>query len=337
MTKDFNKLIQKAQHIVIIQAENPDADSLGSAIALESILTTLSKEVSLYCKVNIPDHLRFLTAWSRVSNELPLNFDLSIIVDTSSNSLLERLTDIERKKIAKSHVIVIDHHDSDNSLTFNSSLAIIDPTKSSTCEIIYDLNTGLKTELQEDAIIALGSGILADTLGLMTTKTSSDTIRIIADLVDQGLNLTNLDNIRKQSYRKSLELTKYKGELLQRIETYSENRVAILKIPYEEIIKYSPIYNPAVLVMEDMKLIKQNAIAIVLKLYNDRRITAKIRSNYNYPIANELANEFGGGGHQYSSGFKTYDYEDVNVLKQAIIKKATNLIEQCDEDIQHSN
>lgn len=333
MNKDFNNLIHEAQRIVVIQAENPDADSLGSAIALESILTTLSKEVSLYCKVNIPDYLRYLTAWSRVSSELPVSFDLSIIVDTSSNSLLERLTDAERKKIAKSQVIVIDHHDSDNSLPFNSSLTIIDPSKSSSCEIIYDLNKGLKTKLQEDAIIALGSGILADTLGLMTIKTSSDTIRIIADLVDQGLNLTSLDNIRKESYRKSLELTKYKGELLQRIETYSDSKIALLEIPYHEIIKYSPIYNPAVLVMEDMKLIKQTAIAIVLKLYNDQRITAKIRSNYNYPIANELANEFGGGGHQYSSGFKTYDYPDINILKQAIIKKATNLIKKCDENI----
>lgn len=42
------ELVAKAERIIVLQADNPDADSLGSALALESILGDLGKEVTLY-------------------------------------------------------------------------------------------------------------------------------------------------------------------------------------------------------------------------------------------------------------------------------------------------
>jgi nanoRNase/pAp phosphatase (c-di-AMP/oligoRNAs hydrolase) len=51
-------LIDAAKSIVVIQAENPDGDSLGSAVALEEILGDLGKDVSLYCPDEIPKYLR---------------------------------------------------------------------------------------------------------------------------------------------------------------------------------------------------------------------------------------------------------------------------------------
>ena len=55
--------ISGAQHIVIIQADNPDGDSLSSALALEEIIGDLGKDVSLYCAVMVPDYLKHLTGW----------------------------------------------------------------------------------------------------------------------------------------------------------------------------------------------------------------------------------------------------------------------------------
>ena len=52
MYNKFNVFLQGKNKICIIQAENPDGDSLGSAIALDYLLT--DKEISLYCPVDIP-------------------------------------------------------------------------------------------------------------------------------------------------------------------------------------------------------------------------------------------------------------------------------------------
>src|SRR5688572_18509414 len=84
------QLVENAKNILIIQAENPDGDSLGSALALEAIFDEMGKKVSLYCMVEMPKYLRYAKGWDRVQNELPRDFDLTIIVDTSSASLLER-------------------------------------------------------------------------------------------------------------------------------------------------------------------------------------------------------------------------------------------------------
>ena len=46
MYNDAQQHINDSSRIVIIQAENPDGDSLGSALALEEILGDLGKEVS---------------------------------------------------------------------------------------------------------------------------------------------------------------------------------------------------------------------------------------------------------------------------------------------------
>src|ERR1700712_1833431 len=80
-------LIGDAQKIVVVQADNPDADSLGSALALEHILGDMGKSVALYCGVDTPGYLRYIAGWDRVLSELPSSFDLSIIVDASTYTL----------------------------------------------------------------------------------------------------------------------------------------------------------------------------------------------------------------------------------------------------------
>ena len=54
MLSDAKKLIENASTIVVVQAENPDGDSLGSSIALEEILGDMGKHVTMYCPVDIP-------------------------------------------------------------------------------------------------------------------------------------------------------------------------------------------------------------------------------------------------------------------------------------------
>ena len=72
------QLIQSADNIVIIQAENPDGDSLGSSLALEEVLSDLGKTVTLYCPVDIPKYLRYIRGWDRVVGDFPARADLAI-------------------------------------------------------------------------------------------------------------------------------------------------------------------------------------------------------------------------------------------------------------------
>src|SRR5688500_3666225 len=90
MYQEVKQLVDAAHNIVIIQAENPDGDSLGSALALEAIFSDMGKNVFLYCPVEVPKYLRYTKGWDRVVSDFPKGFDLSVIVDTASATLLDR-------------------------------------------------------------------------------------------------------------------------------------------------------------------------------------------------------------------------------------------------------
>ena len=327
--------IDSAERIVIIQADNPDGDSLGSALALEHILGEMGKQPFLYCGADIPSYLKYLPGWDRVSKELPPRFDLSIIVDTSAGSLLENLEKTGQGMWLKSKpCIVIDHHNVEATISFAS--VVCNHPAVATGEVVYELAQQLQWPLPMDAKNAILTAIMADSLGLMTPATSSRSIQIVSELVAGGVNIPALENMRRDMMRKSIELTRYKGELLQRIEYFADDRVATITIPWEEIQEYSPYYNPSMLVMEDMRLTTNTAIAISFKLYSDGHITAKIRANYGFPIAGKLAEHFGGGGHEYSSGFKMSTRgRPFNEIKSECIDYAAQLLDKLEQEQSH--
>jgi phosphoesterase RecJ-like protein len=326
----FSELINSSQKILIIQADNPDGDSLGSSIALEQILGDLGKDVYMYCAVNIPDYLKYLTGWSRIYNILPSSYDLSIIVDTSSISLLDKLEAAQLASLKTKPCVILDHHDVENSIDFAS--LIINRPVVATGELVFNIAKQLNWQINQEASEVMATSILSDSLGLMSSATSASSIRVIADLVESGVNLSAIDAKRRDTYRKSPELTKYKGVLLQRIENYLDDQLAVIVIPWDEIEKYSPLYNPSMLVIEDMRLTERNKLSVAIKVYSDGKITGKLRANYGYPIASAIAEHFGGGGHKYASGFKTTDYRSIDELKNELVKITAQVIANLEQD-----
>jgi len=323
----IKSLIDNSKTILIIQADNPDGDSLGSAIALEQILTALGKEPHMILKVNLPGYLHYISGWDRLEYDLPNKFDLSIIVDTSSLSLLDNLQkDNSLNRIKQKPLIVIDHHQTDKTITFTQVYLNV-PSASATGEVIYELCRQLEWQIPINGKQALAAAILSDSLGLTTQSVSARTVHIIAELIEAGVSIHELENMRRDMMRKSPDIVHYKGRLLERIEYYEDNTISILTIPWEEIEKYSPIYNPAVLALDDMRLTDNTAIAIVLKQYPDNKITAKIRANYNAPIADKLAEMYGGGGHKFASGFKINNNNLIE-LKENLVQTIKGLLSE---------
>lgn len=328
MKKEIEAIIEKANDIVIIQADNPDGDSLASSLALEQILSGLGKKIHLYCGASIPSYLRYLDGWDRVQDILPVNFDASIIVDTTAVSLLEKLHDTGSLGWLKSKpCIVIDHH-SEVESTIDFSDATYCKQAVSSGELIYELSRELSwpRDLQANKMIMIS--ILSDSLGLTTEGTSARSIQIVSELVKEGVSIPALENARRSLQKKSPELLKYKARLLERVEYSDDHRVAHITIPWEEIEKYSPEYNPSMLVIDEMRQVQKVDIAIGFKTYPDGRITAKLRANYGSPVASNTAKHFGGGGHPYAAGFRVTSGKPVGEVRSECIKIALELLDK---------
>jgi len=169
---------------------------------------------------------------------------------------------------------------------------------------------------------------MSDSLGLTTADVTSKSIKTLADLVERGANLAELEASRRLLMQKSPQLLDYKGQLLQRIEYFNDNQIAVITIPWQEIVKYSQAYNPPMLVMDDIRQVEGVKVVLAFKVYQDGKITVKIRTNPRIAVADRLAESFGGGGHAYASGFKITDGRDFSELKKATINKAIELINE---------
>lgn len=327
MKDTIRSILRSASTIVVIQADNPDADSLGSALALEELLETHGKKVIMYCAVDMPTYLRYLEGWDRVTSELPHHFDASIIVDTSTLTLLEKLQySGEIARIAKLPCIVLDHHANvDNTIVFTETL-LIDSAVSSTGELVYNLSKEFEWTLSSHAATYIMAAILGDTQGLSNDLTSPGTYRAMADLIEVGANRQDLEEARKELSKMPLSIFRYKSELIKRTEFFADNKVAIVHVTQPEIKEHSPLYNPPAIIQFDMLQVSGVAIAIVFKTYDDGRITASLRANPGNPVAAKLAKQFDGGGHDYAAGFKVTDGRSYDEVKNACIHTLIQLL-----------
>ena len=325
MFEQATQLLDDAKKIVVIQAENPDGDSLGSALALEEILSDLGKDVVLYCAIDIPKYMHYIRGWDRVVKDWPHDADAAVLVDTTSPLLLVKTLEASGvTQFLESHgVLVIDHHqETAHGLPF-SHTALIDDRAVATGQVIYELARHNHWDINATAAEQLFIAIQSDSLGLTTPNTTADSYRVAAELVAAGAEPATIENRRREYMKKPAEILTYKGELISRIEYHLEGKLATVHIPWEDIEEYSDRYNPSVLVIDEMRLVDTVEVAIALKTYPDGKLTGKIRANT--PIAHIIAGYFGGGGHEYSAGFKVYESYDkiTSELLDAVDKAST--------------
>lgn len=301
----ISELLSTAQHIVVLQADNPDGDSLGSALALEHILGDMGKQVSLYCGVDIPGYLHYLQGWDRVTNEVPSQFDASIIVDASTVTLFEKLGQSGQQGwLASKPCLVLDHHGSVEQLIPYANLIINEPAVSSTGELLYCLATEAGWPLAVEAQELLLTSILGDTQGLSNQLASPQTYRVVAAMIEAGVDRPALEEKRREFSKMPRDIYRYKAGLLRNTAWTEDGRIAHVTVGHQEIMTYSPLYNPAPLIQGDMLQTAGVDVAIVFKRYNDGKVTGAIRCNPSAGIGGELAIHMGGGGHAFASGFK---------------------------------
>ena len=164
----------------------------------------------------------------------------------------------------------------------------------------------------------------------------------MAELVESGVDRPKLEESRRALNKMPPDILRYKGRLIERTELELGGKIAIVTIPQSEISQYSPLYNPAPLIQGDLLMTRGVYVSIVLKSYDNGRITAAIRCNPPAAIAAALANHFTGGGHAYAAGFKLQDSRGLTEVKAECLRYASELLstitlkDPTDETVQYT-
>lgn len=311
MYAEATSLINDAKRIIVIQAENPDGDSLGSALALEEILGDLGKDVVLYCPVDTPKYLRYFPGWDRVVNDFDTSVDLAVVVDTSADVLLSKVLEAPgARNFLETHpVLVIDHHTTESALSFEHTM--LSQQVIATSHVIYNLASDAGWSINPQAAEHLMAALMSDSLGLTTQNVTADSFHVVAALAELGAVNANIEERRRELMKKSPEILAYKGKLIERVEYLLDGRLALVHVPFDEIEQYSDQYNPGALIGDELRLVEGVDVSCVIKTYPDGKLTARLRSSL--PVSEAIAGFFGGGGHKYAAGFRVYESYDAVV------------------------
>ncbi|MEM6997391.1 MAG: DHH family phosphoesterase [Patescibacteria group bacterium] len=329
-------LLSTSDNVLILQADNPDGDSLASSLALEEILGEMGKSTYMYCSINVPDYLKHMSGWSRVRDVFPSSYDVAIMVDNSYSRLLHNLTDTDLATLKAKRLVILDHHGTETDIDF-ANLDYNDPACVSTGQVIYNLATELDLPINLQAAEYITISTLSDTLGLTSEALTGKPgpLQMLADLVARGVDLSELNARRLEEIKTERDIVAYRGQLLQRIVFSEDGAIAHITIPHDEIKKYGGQYNPTI-ILDEMRMVRGVKLGVGFKTYSQgdkiSRVTARIRSSKGFLIADQLAEHFGGGGHPYASGAKWEGSDlDFDQIKKDVLNKAHELLDQLEQ------
>ena len=179
--------IRAATRITAICHENPDADSLGSALALRIAAERLGKQAEVVAADPVPPTLVDLPGAADVRRTPQLEPDLAIVVDGPLSRTGAVTTDAA-DWLARARIINIDHHVSNDGA--GASVAWVDPNAAATCEMIALLIPDLGVEIDAEIATVLTAGIVQDTHTFSHPNATPRTLRVAADLVEAGAPLS---------------------------------------------------------------------------------------------------------------------------------------------------
>lgn len=284
--------IKQANKIAISGHKNPDGDALCSALALMQIIElNFNKTATVIYDGNIPKDLDNvpLRKSAHFYRHIPEDekFDLYILVDYGTRTHLGGAEQFIKKA---DFVIEFDHHINDDIV---GNLCFDDNNKAATAQIIYDVVREAKFKTDKDIIDLLSLAYITDT-GNFKFVRYSDVFKDMADLVEDGANMTHLVNVLRNKDKKTVLV---EAEAAANAEFLMKNRLAIATIKHED---YKRLDGRGETVLNLLAQIHGVEYVVLLKEQKENQIGISIRSK-DAPI-NHIAESLGGGGHLCAAG-----------------------------------
>lgn len=227
---DIKKIVDTADSILISGQANPDGDSLGSQLALYDILTQQKQHTGINKVVNIvisndalpPAHYDFFPNVDiiRPFEEIQeRRFDAGFVLDSGLDRVEKVLPVLQKCQ----HIIAIDHHQS--RAQAGENISWVEPDVCSVAEMIYNFfeHPEWYVSLTPDIAACLYAGIIYDTGSFRYPKTTPRTHRIVAKLLETGIDFARISE--QMFLEKSFSAVKLLSGVLQSLQQDSSGEI----------------------------------------------------------------------------------------------------------------
>ncbi len=325
----IQNLLATPKKIAIIPHRSPDGDAMGSTLALYHFLLKLNHNPVVISPNEFPNFLAWLPGsetvliyendkenCTKILNEAELIFTLDF-------NALHRTGEMEQvlNKLS-APMIMIDHHQKPD---IYATVTYSDTSIGSTCEMIYNLISYLDKKDLLDKTIAtcIYTGITTDTGSFRFPSTTSTTHRIVADLIDIGINNSAIHNLLFDD--NSANRLQLLGRALQNIKVFPEYKTSYITLSQKELDEFHYQKGDTEGIVNYGLSIKGiHFSAIFIEHRDENIIKISLRSQGNFDV-NQFAREhFNGGGHINAAGGKSYESMKATTNKfEELISKIT--------------
>lgn len=294
--------VRGARDVLVVSHENPDADTLGAALGIRTIVEAGGGRASLLCSDAPPPLYDFLPGIGdfRTDPEPERRYDLLVIVDCGSLDRVGPVRDRHAELFERLPTLILDHHGSNNSAGASDW---VDPDAAATCELVALLAGVLGVPLDSGGgslATALMAGIVMDTATFAHPNATPRTLAVSAALVAAGAPLAEISR-RLYRTKPDVQLRLF-GRVLDRLQTAAGGLVIHSTLMTADVTETGAMSAHSEGIID---LLSQSAAAEVAILFKEAGPTTtriSVRTKPGGVDSTVLTGLFGGGGHARAAG-----------------------------------
>jgi phosphoesterase RecJ-like protein len=316
--QEFYPLLTTPARVVITSHQKPDGDAMGSSLAMMHFLQKLGHQASVVSPTNWAAFLNWMPGVAsvidfdskrQIAEKLVQEADWIICLDFNN---LPRTKHLQFPIAQASAIkILIDHHEEPQVEAFQYGISI--PSKSSTCEMVYDfiVESGNADLIDETIAECIYTGVMTDTGSFRFPITSAAVHSMVAFLKSRGLQHSKVHEHIYDSYLENR--LRFMGHvLLNRMTVLYEYNTVLIAIPKGDLIRFGiQTGDTEGLVNYPLSILGIKMVAIVIDRDEERKWS--FRSKGGVDVNTFARNFFEGGGHFNASGGRSLDSLDTTV------------------------
>ena len=312
------EIIREHKTFCIVGHVRPDGDCVGSQLGLTLALQNEGKKVVCWNEDAIPPKYKFLDPEGLFQKPKPgEKFDCVIATDCAT---FERLGRAGKCAAHRKILINIDHHESNPRYGDVNWISAREP---SCGELIFRLLKVARWPITKPIADLLFAAVSTDTGSFQYPTTRPGTFHTGAELVTRGADLAKICDEVYQSY--PLSRARLLRHLYNKFKLTDHDRIAYLWLKKADFARTGATSDETEGLIDHIRDIAPVVVACVFEEVEPGLTRISLRSKNEKINVNEIAAQFGGGGHQAAAGARISG-KSLSVQRKVVaaVKRALN-------------
>ncbi len=287
--------LKESQSICIVSHVRPDGDCIGSQLAIALALSNNGKQIVCWNEDPVPSKYKFLDPKNLITQpQKGMQFDAVVTIDVGAPDRLGSAAEcINERRV----LINIDHHQTN---TRFGDINWVDPRAAATGELVFKLLKAGRWPITEPIANCLFTAISTDTGSFRYPSTKPSTYHIAGELLAHGAKLALICEEVYQSY--PLSRVKLLRHLYTHFKLTYNNQIAYLWLRQSHFRRAGADRADAEGLIDHLSAIDPVVVACIFEETDDGAIHISLRSKSEKVSVNQIAEQFGGGGHPAAAG-----------------------------------